>query len=169
APDSTLSWVAESITRYRSSRSSSGTGAGAGAFADTPQASSSITRLKLPNELVTNTRIFVVVTGENTSWRHTRLLFVMATPGSFTHADPSQYCTWKFFNPKNVNVIVFVGSSGELMLSCAVKTSISSMVFNPLKSTSTQSGQTFCLPSHHPPPAPQFKPFRSPLLTAAAG
>src|SRR5215471_11589478 len=127
-------------------------------------------RLKLPSDVLTSTRIFVVVIGvASSTWRHTRLLFTIEPPGTVTQVDPSQYWTWNAFSPKKLNVIVFVGSTGEFILSCSVKTLISSMVFSPLKSTSSQSGYTPDVPSHQPPPLPQFNPFRSPLIAAAAG
>src|SRR5581483_9677570 len=49
------------------------------------------------------------------------------------------------------------------------KTLISSISFGLLKSISTQSGPAFCVPSFQPPPAPQFRPLRSPLLIAETG
>src|SRR5438552_3112587 len=50
-----------------------------------------------------------------------------------------------------------------------MKTSTSPIVFIPLKSTSSQSGYAFGVASFHPPPAPQFSPFRSPSVVPLGG
>jgi hypothetical protein len=49
-------------------------------------------------------------------------------------------------------------------LSCTVKTSTSSIVWLPAKSTSSQSGYVPPVPSCQPPPFAQFAPVRSPLM-----
>ena len=61
-----------------------------------------------------NTRILVVVTAANVNRRQTRLLFVITAPGARTQVAPSQYCTSNARNPKSVNVIVGVGSIGDV-------------------------------------------------------
>src|SRR5215475_300016 len=59
---------------------------------------------------------------------------------------------------------------GLLKLSCRVNTSISPMVFEPAKSTWSQSGKEFAVPSFHPPlPLLQPIPLRSPLIAAPGG
>src|SRR5262249_18730549 len=129
-----------------------------------PHASSSITRLKFARPPATSTRTFDVVIGTKPTCRHTRLLFVIAPPGTSAQPVPVQYCTSKL-----PNVIVGVGSTGAVYVSCIEKTSTSSISFNPLKSTSSQSGHVLDVPSHQPPPAPQPTPLRSPLIAAAGG
>src|SRR6516225_6490093 len=79
-----------------------------------PYASSSITRLKFARPPATRTRTFDVVIGTNPTSRHTRLLFVIAPPGTSAQPVPVQYCTSKFFRPKFPNVIVGVGSTGAV-------------------------------------------------------
>src|SRR5690349_1620468 len=121
-------------------------------------------RLQAPSAVaVTNTRIFVVASGANVNWRHTRLLFVTDPPGTSVHALPVQYCTSKLRNPYRLNVIVGVGLLGDWKLSCTENTSTSLMVLLPLKSTSSQSGKLFCVPSFQ-----YASPFRSPSMAFAA-
>src|SRR5262245_5227407 len=108
-------------------------------------------------------RIFVVVTAGNDTVRHTKLLPMMLPPETTCHAPPSQYCTWKFCNPYNVNVWPAVGVTGLDQLSWTLNTSTSLMLCAPAKSTSSQSGQLSAVPSF------QYDvPFRSPLIAPLA-
>src|SRR5258708_23296252 len=101
--------------------------------------------------------------GENVNLRQTWLLPDTLPPGTSTQLDPFQYCTSKPVNPYELKVIVSVGSLGFDQLSCNVKTSISPIVWLPLKSTSAQSEKVFA-------GAASFQPgvLRSPLFKVSA-
>src|SRR5215213_6493621 len=107
-----------------------------------PHASTSTTRLKtLSITLFTVTLILLVVMFANVNCRQTLLLPVTLPFGTVTQLVPFQYCTSNAVMPQLVNVMSRVGSTGLLLLSCCVTTSISLIVFVPLKSISTQSGK----------------------------
>ena len=113
------------------------------------------------------TLIFAVCTGANVSFVHTLLLFAMPPPGTLTQLDPFQYCTSKLVTPYCEKVVCKVGSIGEPKLFCTVKTSISSTVRVPAKSTCSQSGWAPPVASFHPPLVPQLSPRRSPSIAHA--
>jgi hypothetical protein len=99
------------------------------------------------------------------TWR----LPVMLPPGTVAHALPVQYCTSKAVMPYALKVMLAVGSTGLMKASYRVKTSISVIVFRPLKAMWTESGKAFAVASFQPPPVPQLRPLRSPSLTAVTG
>src|SRR5262249_11573114 len=131
-------------------------------------ASTSVIRVQVVSAAVTQMRIFVVVTVGNDTVRHTKLLPMILPPETTCHAPPSQYCTWKFCSPYNVNVWPAVGVTGLDQLSWTLNTSTSLMLCVPAKSTSSQSGQLSHVPSFHPPPLPHAVPVRSPLIAPLA-
>src|SRR5262245_15271215 len=110
------------------------------------------------------TRIREVVSAEKVNWRHTRVLPVTVAPGMVCQPLAVQYCTSKSRKPYWLKVIDCVGSAGDAKLSCTENTSTSAMVWLPLKSTSNQSGKAPAVPSFQPPPLPQERPLRSPLI-----
>src|SRR5687768_4363268 len=112
----------------------------------------------------TNTRIRDVVSGAKLTDRHTSMLPRTTPPGTACHTVPVQYCTVKSTGPYEENIIVDVGSLGVLYASCSEKTATSSIVFGPLKATSSQSGKLPVVASFQPPPLPQFTARRSPLI-----
>jgi hypothetical protein len=116
-----------------------------------------------------NTRMRVVVIAANVNRRQTRLLFVITAPGARTQAAPSQYCTSNARNPNSVNVVVGVGSIGAVYESCSENTFTSSIDMGPANATSIQSGPALSVPSFQPPPAPQPRPRRSPLIAPDGG
>ncbi len=106
----------------------------------TAQASTSAIRLYMFIALVTKMRIFEVEIGLKVTRRHTRLLAVTVPPGTVSHAEPVQYCTWKSRSPFRLNVVVGVGKTADVWTSGTVKISTSSIVLTSLKATSSQSG-----------------------------
>src|SRR5688500_6230731 len=115
----------------------------------------------------TSTRIFAVCTAGNATSRQTLLFPATCPPGTVTHAAPSQYCTSNAVAPYCENVIPAAGSAGAQYASCTVNTPTRSIVRVPPKSTCSQSGWASAVASFHPPPAPQFEPFRSPSIAPA--
>ena len=82
----------------------------------------------------------LVLMGAKVNWRHTRLLPVTTPPGTSAQALPVQYCTWKSVKPNFVKVIDGVGCSGAAGVSWIENTSISLIVWVPLKLICSQSG-----------------------------
>src|SRR5688572_6068681 len=140
----------------------------AGALPPASYASTSMRRLALSTARSLSTRMRVVVTAEKTTRRHTSVLPRTVPPGTACQVVPVQYCRVKSTNPYLVKVIVAVGSTGPVKLSCTANTATSSIVRGPAKLTSNQSGKLLLL-SFHPPPLPQFTPRRSPLIALLAG
>src|SRR5688572_16053858 len=102
--------------------------------------------------------------------RHTLLLPITLPPDTVTQLLLFQYCTEYAVKPYSENVIDSVGSAGVAGLSCSVKTSISEIVLEPLKSICSQSENVFAgAASFQPPPLFQFTPRRSPLMVLLAG
>src|SRR5262249_14764671 len=110
-------------------------------------ASTSVIRVHVVSAAVTQMRIFVVAPAGAGPVAQTRVLPVTVPPGTTCHAAPSQYCTWKFCSPYNVNVWPAVGVTGLDQLSWTLNTSTSLMLCAPAKSTSSQSGQLSAVPS----------------------
>jgi hypothetical protein len=69
-------------------------------------------QLREARSFVTQIRILDVARGANLICRQTRLLFVIAPPGTSAHALPVQYCTSKSCSPYRLNVIEGVGGLG---------------------------------------------------------
>src|ERR1043165_8132648 len=132
------------------------------------QASTSTTLVQLSTVALITTLILLVSTGSKVIFFQTLLLPVTLPPGTVVHALPFQYCTSKAVNPIWLNLVVSVGSIGFEKLSCNENTSISRIVFRPLKSTCTHCGKLLPLAAQLPP-EPAFTPLRSPLMTAPAG
>ena len=67
-------------------------------------------RLQLFLELLTTTRIFVVVMAANMNWRQALSLPVTLPLGTVTQAAPFQYCTSKSSIPSKLAEVLSVGA-----------------------------------------------------------